>query len=190
MKLAKLAFWEYNIKEDAIYLPDQFGALLGETWDGIRTLTLEKYIQGYIFEEDQLKIIEAFKTAESKGFLAVETFVEYRLKRKDGIIINVFNIIQLRRDDFDNPVRCDGIIQDISALRKTEAELRDYHNNLHSLVAQKTDLLRRSQEKLNDALKLAKLTTWEFDFKSKKFYGGGAIQEILGLPAEVSPGPC
>src|SRR5699024_5496888 len=40
-------------------------------------------------------------------------------------------------------------------------------------------------ERLHDALKLGKLTTWEFSFDTKKYYVGGEIGEIIGPAPDI-----
>src|SRR5690606_1509969 len=70
-------------------------------------------------------------------------------------------------------------IQDISLLRITQEKLQEYHSNLQKIVASRTEQLKRSEARLSDALKLAKLSTWEFNFTTKKYYGDGTMAELL-----------
>ena len=179
MKLSKLAFWTYDIVEDSLFLSAQFGLIIGEDWKKGHFLKLREYIKKYIYPADQERILAAVQQGEASGFSLEKKTFEYRLVNKDGLLISLFNVFSVKSDKQGKPVLLDGIIQDISLLRSVEAELRDYHDNLEKLIAQRTEELRRSEKKLSDALKFAKLTTWEFDFRTKKYYAGGEIEEIL-----------
>lgn len=180
MRLGKLALWEYDIDQGIVNLSQEFGRFVGETWQENRKISLDDYIQTYIYPPDKKKIQGQLERAVTSSYKVSENMNEYRLRRKDGSIINLLNIMRIKFDEEHIPISCEGIAQDITLLREAEAHVHEYHRNLKKLIDQRTKELKQSEERLSDALKLGRLTTWEFNFDTKKFSGGGEINNILG----------
>lgn len=71
---------------------------------------------------------------------------------------------------------------DISFLRRVEQELEDYKLNIEQLVQDRTEDLRKSESRLKDAIKLANLGSWEYDFATHQFSLGNQVMRMFGLP--------
>src|SRR5690606_33417003 len=99
MKLARLAFWVYDLSEELIHLKEDFGVLLGERWLEPREIAIHEYISTFIHPDDQQMVKDAWKKAATSKYSSTENTIEYRLQRKDGHIIKVFNIILVAYDD-------------------------------------------------------------------------------------------
>lgn len=186
IQMAKLAFWKFDIRNDIVELSEEFGPLIGEEWGSYKKMRLNEYVKKYVHPADAPKIAAVWDTVGSTHYVRPESTIEFRLIKKDGEIINVLNTLRIK---FNNrvPVWVEGVIQDISTLRRLEAEVQERYDNLEKIVDRRTEELKKSEEKLFDALKLGKLTTWEFNFETKKYYGRGEISEVLGPIAHLGP---
>lgn len=186
MQMAKLAFWQFDIQNDMVELSEEYGKLIGEHWKGSKKMKLKEYVDDYVHPLDRDKVLTPWGAVENGSYPPTENSVEFRVLKKDGSIIYVLNVLRMKFKD-GVKVSCEGIVQDITLLRKAEAKVQEQHDNLEKIIAQRTKELKKSEEKLYDALKLGKLTTWEFNFKTKKYSGGGAIGDILGPIERVGP---
>lgn len=185
MRMAKLAHWKIHIRENVIEMSKEFGFLIGEQWDEPKVMEMERYIQTYIHPSDRGRLIGLLETREGPRYSDNNNVIEFKISRKNGGVLNVLNTFRVGYNDDGEVVDCEGVLQDITLLRKAEAEVRQYQKNLEGLIAKRTEQLAKSEEKLQDALKLGNLTTWEFSFETKKYYGGGEIMQILGPLPEV-----
>lgn len=180
MRMAKLAYWKIHIQEKIMELSKEFGFLIGEQWEEPKSMALEHYINTYIHPSDRGRLMGLLEAQEGPRYSDNSNVIEFKISRKNGGVLNVLNTFRVGYNDNGEVIDCEGVLQDITLLRKAEDEVRQYQKNLESLVARRTEQLAKSEEKLQDALKLGNLTTWEFSFETKKYYGGGEISQIVG----------
>lgn len=180
LRMAKLAYWKVSIRQNLIEMSKEFGFLIGEQWDEPKVMELENYIKTYIHPSDRDRLLGLLQASDGSRYSDAKNVIEFKLTRKNGGVLNVLNTFRVVYNDDGDVVDCEGVLQDITILRKAEDEVRQYQKNLESLIAKRTEQLAKSEEKLQDALKLGNLTTWEFSFETKKYYGGGEISQILG----------
>lgn len=185
MRMAKLAYWKINVQENLIEMSKEFGFLIGEQWHDSKVMKLERYVETYIHPSDRNRLIDLLQAPDDSRYSDTKNIIEFKIFRKNGGILNVLNTFRVGHNKEGEVIECDGVLQDITLLRKAEAEVRQYQKNLENLIAKRTEQLAKSEEKLHDALKLGSLTTWEFSFDTKKYYGGGEITQILGPLAIV-----
>jgi PAS domain S-box-containing protein/putative nucleotidyltransferase with HDIG domain len=127
--------------------------------------------------------------------------MEYRYRRKDGSYMTILNsscpIFGLDR----NVVGAFGISRDISGIKKREEELREHHDNLEKLVAERTHELRllnkrlqhellerkqaeeatrKSKQQLEDLLATAPVVMCRADLKGKVTYVNRKFEDITG----------
>ncbi|MFA0964205.1 PAS domain S-box protein [Roseivirga sp. BDSF3-8] len=182
LKISKLAWWKIDPSQHKIILNNQFRSIIGLSKDdypfeGMKT---EDYLRRFVVKEDQETLNAAFRRImNAKDPSHRETF-EYTLKRHSGVEIKVRTVARLLTDNDGKPKHIYGTIQDITEIWKARKVIENYRKNLEKIVLQKTLALRQSEAKLNDALNLANLGTWEYDFGSRRFKVGERVLEILG----------
>ncbi len=77
--------------------------------------------------------------------------IEFLIRPADGSADKIISAVaDLERDEEGKPVRLLGVLQDITARRKTEAELNNYRTHLEELVKEKTELLQASMNEIQD----------------------------------------
>lgn len=180
MRMAKLAYWRVHVQKSLIEMSKEFGFLIGEHWDEPKVMEMENYIQTYIHPSDRGRLMGLLEAEGGSRYSDSSNVIEFKLVRKNGGVLNVLNTFRVGYNEAGEVLDCEGVLQDITLLRKAEAEVRQYQKNLENLIAKRTEQLAKSEEKLHDALKLGNLTNWEFSFETKKYYGGGEIVQILG----------
>lgn len=180
MRMAKLAYWRINIQQSLIEMSKEFGFLIGEQWHEPKVMPLAHYISTYIHPSDRSRVMGLLGAPGGPRYSDIKNVIEFKVCRKNGGVLNVLNTFRVGYDKKGEVIDCEGVLQDITLLRKAEAEVRQYQNKLENLIAKRTEQLAKSEEKLHDALKLGSLTTWEFSFDTKKYHGGGEITQILG----------
>lgn len=183
--MAKLAYWRINIQQSLIEMSKEFGFLIGEQWHEPKVMPLAHYISTYIHPSDRSRVMGLLGAPGGPRYSDIKNVIEFKVCRKNGGVLNVLNTFRVGYDKKGEVIDCEGVLQDITLLRKAEAEVRQYQKNLENLIAKRTEQLAKSEEKLHDALKLGSLTTWEFSFDTKKYHGGGEIIQILG-PLPIS----
>ncbi len=72
---------------------------------------------------------------------------EIQLRKRDGTLIWVNNTASAVKDESGQMLYYEGSIEDITARKRAEAELRTYQEHLEELVAERTLELRQSEER-------------------------------------------
>jgi PAS domain S-box-containing protein len=117
-----------------------FASMLGYTdKNELRALEVSRI---YVNPDDR----EAFtKRVQSEGFVRNE---ELNLKKKDGTHIIVSDTATPVYDKEGHFLYIDGISEDITYRKRVEEELLQYRHHLEELVEERTDELRKTNEKL------------------------------------------
>lgn len=185
--VTRLSSWEYLVEEDLLLLNDQLRELLAIA-EPLDSYAGSRFLQDFVLPEDQGKLHYLVKQAKEVHASAFKEIVDYRLRGKDGSIIHVLGSIRLELGTSGKILRAYGTAQDITQLRLTEQELEEYRTGLEQLVETRTQELRKSEEKLADALRLANLGTWEFDPVTACFLVSDNVLEIFGTTREIEGG--
>jgi PAS domain S-box-containing protein len=78
---------------------------------------------------------------------------------------------------------------DITERKQAEQLLADYNRTLETEVAQKTEVLRRSEALLNEAQRVAKIGSWSWNLVSDERWWSPQMYQITGLNPEEYPVP-
>jgi PAS domain S-box-containing protein len=143
-------------------------------------LTGNYFLKEFVPRSEHASIREAFFRAMESDEKVHQDFIEFHVKSplyKQKIL--VYASIRVVKESAEK-IRAYGTIQDITEFRRAEEELEAYRRNLEQMVSQRTTELKNSERKLQDALNIAKLGTWEFNFNHKKFYVGSEVVEKMG----------
>jgi PAS domain S-box-containing protein len=186
-EVTKLSSWEYSINDDCLILNSQLRDLLGIR-EPLEVISGKQFCEDFLLPEEQGKLRYMLRAAVEFNQSCFKEVVDYRIRRVDGTIIHVLSSIRLEISHGGNIIQAFGTAQDITQLRLTEQELEEYRTGLEQLVETRTQELRKSEEKLADALRLANLGTWEFDPVADCFLVSNTALEILGTSREKESG--
>lgn len=177
MKIANICTYEVDFKKNLITLNPGLCKLLNI--DLKSEFSSSDFLQHFVHPEDRDKILNAYTAAQDASDNDSLHYVEYRLLREEKTI-HILSSVRTVKGRSGDLLKAYGTSQDITYLRKNEEELEIYKLNLERLVETRTLELRRSEARLSDALKLASLGTWEFDFNSNLYVVGDEVLQMLG----------
>ena len=121
MDIARIVYWEVDLKTDSYIFNDPFYALYGTTaeQEGGYLMPRHEYASRFIHPDDAqvlARAAEVRKADRSPDFLY---HVEHRIIRRDGAIRHIMARIRVKRDSSGNVIRYHGANQDIT--ERTEA---------------------------------------------------------------------
>ena len=134
-RIAQLGWWERDLSSSHVSLSDEVCRIFGmqpvdlPEWHG-RWLEL-------IHPEDRTRVDEAAAAAVRPGGPRYD--VDYRVLRPDGSTRVVHSQGDVTWDDLGQPLRQFGVLQDITALRQAEQELRASEARFRTFVNYATD---------------------------------------------------
>ena len=177
-------------------------------------LVTNKAIHSYLgYSEEEIKKINGFKLLHPDDLNRVQCRfaslrkgktirnLEYRYRKKDGAYITILNSACPVFGPEGNVVGAFGIARDISARKKKEEELREHHDNLEKLVAERTrelrlvnkrlqhellerkqaeEATRQSKQQLEDLLATAPVVMCRTNLKGKVTYVNKKFEETTG----------
>ena len=120
-QIGKMGSWDYNIMKDEVYWSKQLFELTGREQTEEYVPNLEEGLK-YIHPKDRNRYRNMLKESIKKrqGYS-----LEYRIIRKDGTVIYVFELVELILDENGNPIRLIGITQDITKRKMVEQKLHE-----------------------------------------------------------------
>ncbi|AHM58604.1 PAS domain-containing protein [Flammeovirgaceae bacterium 311] len=186
-EVTKLSSWEYGVREDCLLLNEELRDLLG-IHEKPDLISGKQFWEKFLLPEEHGKLLYIIREASEHKYNNFKEVTDYRIRRLDGDIIHVLSSIRLEVTAAGEVLRAFGTAQDITQLRLTEQELEEYRTGLERLVETRTLELKKSEEKLADALRLANLGTWEFDPVAECFMVSDNVLEIFGTTREIEGG--
>src|SRR5688572_29124007 len=116
LQIARLGYFEINLKEQTVQFTAEFYALLGTSIEkeGEYQLPLALAIKKFIIEEDVPVMTAAIQQGISAPEENPETETEARFRTSDGRAIWVRSIFKLERDAQGQPIKIVGSSQDIT----------------------------------------------------------------------------
>ncbi|MCX2744321.1 PAS domain S-box protein [Mangrovivirga sp. M17] len=188
MKTANLTNWDLNLISGRGQVQKHFLSNIGiEVDEEVYSFTL-KELFGFVVDADKARLLrtfnESFKSSEPHSL----KFFEFKVNVK-GKIFTISASFRLKLSSDGTAIYCFGTAQDITRLKEAEEELKDYRENLESLIEIRTQELISSRRNLQDALDLAQLGTWEIDILNNPGYftGSKISQNIIGLSKTQCP---
>ncbi|HEY6344111.1 MAG TPA: PAS domain-containing protein [Bryobacteraceae bacterium] len=156
-RLAKLGSWERHVETDSITWSDETLRIFGRS-------ELPSALSDFLIlvhPKDRDKVLKAAEEVDSNLF-PVE--LSYRILRPDSEVRFVRTIVEAIRDDRGATIRTVGSIQDIT----------DQVNA--------SELLRKSEELLKNAERLAHLGHWQWDIRVNHISWSEEMFRIFGQP--------
>ncbi len=159
------AIWDWNLVTDERFWSEAYESIFGYSREGggVNLLTTISRIH----PDDR----ERISTSWSKTLSDPTTHSwgeEYRYLRADGTVANVYNRGYIVYDETGKPVRMVGALQDISARKIAEEQLR-LSNERYELATKAT----------NDAI-------WDWNLLTDEVYWSQGYENLFGYPRDIN----
>ncbi|WP_339415871.1 ATP-binding protein [Pseudomonas sp. RL_105y_Pfl1_103] len=140
--------WDWDIGEDRFIADAHFAYLHGVDPSDAGLLPISDYLQG-VHPEDRGTVTRSIKHCITFG---TEYAEEYRLLQADGNVRWVFARGRCYKDHQGRPARFLGAALDLTERKHTEQALRHLNENLEERVAQRTQALAESNQRLQNEM--------------------------------------
>lgn len=179
--------WEFDLLQNKfVYISSNVKDILGyeiEEWTDFDAWAK------MICEEDRDSTIEFCITESKKG---KNHSMEYRMIKKNGDIVWIFDTATVVKDEDDKPTRLYGILIDITDQKETRAALEKEHNYLQSIINNISEpimVIREDYtiELMNDAIKSNLHKIKIADLKKPKCY---EVSHHRETPCDTMQHPC
>ncbi|QCK15025.1 PAS domain S-box protein [Mangrovivirga cuniculi] len=188
MKTANLTNWDLNLVTGKGQVQKHFLSNIGiEVDDDVYSFTL-KELFSFVVDSDKRRLLRTFNESFNSNEPHSLKFFEFKVNVNNKVF-TISASFRMKLSSNGKAVYCFGTAQDITRLKEAEDELRDYRENLESLIEIRTQELISSRRNLQDALDLAQLGTWEIDIVNNPGYFSGSkiSQNIIGLSSAHWP---
>lgn len=122
--------FRFNLLEKTTWRSKKHAQILG-IQDPTQEWSLEVALQ-YVVPEDVNKVMESFKRGVEQG---IDESIEFRIKRTDGVIRWIWLTTSVTRSSEGMPVIVDGIIQDITEMRRNQIDLLSAEERYFNLIS-------------------------------------------------------
>ncbi len=153
LRITRLGNWEYDTLKDEFTFNDDFYAMMRTTAEhvGGYKMTSAQYIEKFVYPEDIPMVGLVFQQAMEATDANYRGFAEHRVFFGDGEIGYIIVRFRIEKDANGTTIRSYGANQDTTEQKKAEL----------ALIAQETQL--------SQALRIARLGNWEYDFTKDEF---------------------
>ncbi len=174
MDLAKLVYWEYDVKAGMFSFGDQFYALYGATsqHEGGPLMTAEAYAAKFVPPDESHVVAEAIAKALASADPDFTNQLEHRIIRGDGEERHIIVSYGVVCDQTNSVVKIRGANQDITERKRAETALRKSEEMYRTLVSLSPDAISMA-----DPNGLLVFTSP----KARQMFGYSPEDEILGL---------
>lgn len=178
MEVANLAVWEFDFQTNTSIPSEAYCKMTGIDRDKLPIpMTGRYFMENIVHPEDRQRLIDSYERARRNQLKGGREMVEYRMINTAKGTITILGSVKVRVDEKGVPVTAYGTIQNITALKDTEAALDEYRLHLEEMVRTSTRELEESEARLSEALKTANLGTWEYDCIMDNYMLGDAVKE-------------
>ncbi len=160
VELARLGTWEFDVRSGSRVWSVRTKLMFGLSPDDPAP-TPEQFMR-LVHPDDRELIVKSAHVAVASGRTLRR---EYRVVRADGAIAYLQSQGVVYRDESDQATRIVGTVMDVTENRAA------------------IERIRASEERLQTAIDLADLATWEYDPVRDQSRWSARMNEILGLPA-------
>ena len=180
MEVANLAVWEFDFATDTSYPSEAYCRVTGLDRSALPIpMPGEYFLKNIIHPADRRKFHESYERARRNELKGGREIIEYRMINTAMGTITILGSVKVRLNEEGTPVTAFGTIQNITAIKNTEAALDEYRLHLEEMVRKSTRELEDSKAKLSEALKTANLGTWEYDCIGDQYVLDDAVKEGL-----------
>ncbi|MBU1109900.1 MAG: PAS domain-containing protein [Candidatus Riflebacteria bacterium] len=178
--LAHIGNWTLNPATGKIWWSEEIHRILGH--DPALPPPILQELQEMFMPASWDRLLAAIDQAVGSG-TPYDLELEYR--RQDGTTGWARALGQAVHDANGKVVELHGTFQDVTAQKRMEAELLAHQENLEHLVAERTGLLKESEERYRVVIENTGQIVYELDVLTGQTIHAGAIEEVLEYsPAE------
>lgn len=172
IQIAQMGYWELDTATMKFTFNDQFYALLGTTAEaeGGYEMDAATYATKFVHPDDAAIVGANAQVAVETTASNWSDELEARSIRADGQQIDFLVRMHAVKDEHGRTVKIVGANQDITQRKAQEAALR------------------QNEAQLSEAIQIARLGYWEFDFDTQLFYFNDQFYSMLGTTAEAEGG--
>jgi len=172
LKIARLAYWEYDIQEKFFILNEQFYSVFGITEDNNYgpTISTEEFINYFIHPEDAKDFRNLFFSTVSSTENKNGRELEFRRIDEDGRLNYYQFFIFTSSGKNKKAIKAFGVVQDITERK------------------QNINVIKDSRKKLSNAMKIAHLAYWEYDYINDLFIFNDQFYDLLKTKAIIEGG--
>ncbi len=135
-ELAKLGYWEFDVKSGNFIFDDQYYRLIhGSSTEiqGGNIMSAEEFVRRLVHPDDSKMIAKNLQEAITSTDPEYLGHAETRVFRDNGDITYVIVHFKVLKDQFENPLTVYGINQDITERKKAEETLKESEENFRSM---------------------------------------------------------
>lgn len=153
LNIARLGNWEYDVEKDLFTFNDQFYSIFHTTVEkvGSYQISSAEYAQKFVHPNDMALVGGEIGKALNSTEQLYTALLEHRIIYADGGVGYITVNVNVERDETGKIIRFYGANQDI-----TERKLAE-------------ELIRTNETRLSEALDIAHLGNWEYDFEKDLF---------------------
>jgi PAS domain S-box-containing protein len=168
LNIARLANWEYDVEKDIFTFNDHFYSIFHTTAEkvGGYQLSSADYSRLFVHPDDMPIVGAEIGKALASTDRHYSVKLEHRILFADGGTGYISVDIHIDRDENGKILRYYGANQDITERKQAEI------------------VIQESEAKLSEALNIAKLANWEYDFERDRFIFNDQFYSIFHITAE------
>ena len=192
MKGTNDGWWDYDILNNSIYYSSRWLSMLGYK-DGEVDTTIQT-VDSLMHPEDLDRIHTIMNQALSDKNIELIKF-DFRLRHKQGHYIPINSRNYILRDETGQAVRVSGANTDMTELLEKDQQLQATLNKLYQInqelearVQQRTAELFNLSNRLELAVKSAKIGIWDWDLVNDHMIWDNQMYEIYGVKASEFSG--
>ena len=126
MDVARLGIWEFDFSKQLFTLENRFYSLFGTTInEQSDTMSLEKFSRKFVHPDDIKIAADVMEKAVTDDKPGSNYKFEIRMMHDCGEIRNTAVRFVFQKDEHDKTAKCYGVVQDITAIKKAELDLRE-----------------------------------------------------------------
>ena len=129
LEAAKLGAWDLDVATHAAWRSPQHDAVFG--YDDLLPEWTDEMFLDHVLPEDRERVAQKLHWAESSG---ADLQFECRIRRNDGAVRWIWVQGRAKRDKEGQPLRLSGIVQDVTARKKMEEDLRESEDQFRTLA--------------------------------------------------------
>jgi PAS domain S-box-containing protein len=130
MDVARFGIWEFDFSKQLFTLENRFYSLFGTTIEEQGdTMSMERFSRKFIHPDDIKIATDAIEKAVTDDKPGSNYKFEIRMMHSLGGIRNAAVRFVFQKDEHDKTAKCYGVVQDITAIKKAESDLRELNSS-------------------------------------------------------------